>query len=413
MNQDSNFFVGQPAFKQLISPIDKCMVNRIAREHGADRYVKRFYAYEHLLTMLFGILGDSYSLRELVLGGLVKADRLGHLGIGFKLCRSTISDANSRRPSSVFGAIYAELYRRNRHFLSDSRLASLRPVKNLFAFDSTTVTLFSDVLKGCDKAYEKGSRRGKRKGGIKAHALIKVSEGAPCLVRLSAAAVADGNYMRELKNLDKGSMVAIDRAYCYHAVFEELSERGIFYATRLKDIVKYETKELFSCEGGTEGILRDERVLLSIPRKAKLKNKKHEARRVEYIDPGDGKKYVFLTNNFKLKAITIARIYKKRWSIETMFKKIKQNFQLKYFYGDSANAIETQVWCVLIACLLMTLFKAMHKIRGMSFSNMMFIARCVLMEYVWLCKLLAEPERTLMKMLSRQNRAQAPPTLFG
>ena len=119
-----------------------------------------------------------------------------------------------------------------------------------------------------------------------------------------------------------------------------------------------------------------------------------------------------LTNNFKLKAITIARIYKKRWSIETMFKNVKQNFQLKYFYGDSANAIEIQVWCVLIACLLVALFKAMHKIQRMSFSNMMFIVRCVLMEYVWLHMLLAEPERTLMKMLFKQNRANAPPTLF-
>jgi transposase len=140
------------------------------------------------------------------------------------------------------------------------------------------VTLFSDVLKGCDKEYERGRKQGKRKGGIKSHAMLKVSEGVPCLVRLSAAAVADGNYMKEIKNLERGSMVAIDRAYCHHGVFEELSEKGIFYTTRLKDIVKYEVMETFSCKGKPEGILRDERALLSIPKKAKLKNKKHEAR---------------------------------------------------------------------------------------------------------------------------------------
>jgi len=96
-----------------------------------------------------------------------------------------------------------------------------------------------------------------------------------------------------------------------------------------------------------------------------------------------------------------------------MFKKLKQNFQLKYFYGDSANAIEIQIWCVLIACLLMAVFRAENKIGKMSFSNMMFIVRRVLMEYVWLRMVLAEPERTLTRMLSKQNRAQAPPTLFG
>jgi transposase len=119
---------------------------------------------------------------------------------------------------------------------------------------------------------------------------------------------------------------------------------------------------------------------------------------------------VFLTNNFKLKAETIARIYRQRWKIELMFKKLKQNFQLKYFYGDSANAIEIQVWCVLIASLLMTVFKAMNEIEKMSFSNMMFATRCILMEYVLLRMVLTAPEKTLEKIF--YNRANAPPTLF-
>jgi hypothetical protein len=411
MSQSSNFFVGQPAFKQIVNLVDKNTVYRLAREYGTDRYVKKLCTYKHLLAMLYGILSDCNSLRELTLGSLVNADRLSHLGIDFKICRSTLSDSNAKRGSLVFGALYSEIYRQNRHYLSDSRLAAWRPVKNLFAFDSTTITLFSDVLKGCDKEYEKGSRQGKRKGGIKSHAMIKVSEGVPCLVRLSAAAVADGNYMKELKNLEKGSMVAIDRAYCYHSVFEELSERGIFYTTRLKDIVKYEVDKVFFHEDKAEGILRDERVLLSIPKKACMGKEKHEARRVEYIDQNDKKKYVLLTNNFKLKASTIAKIYKKRWSIETMFKRIKQNFQLKYFYGDNANAVETQVWCVLIACLLMTVFKSMHKIK-LSFSSMMFVTRFALMAYIWLSKVLLAPEKTLEKMLEKQNPAQAPPSLF-
>jgi transposase len=155
--------------------------------------------------------------------------------------------------------------------------------------------------------------------------------------------------------------------------------------------------------------MRDERILISLPGR----EEKHETRRMEYVSPEDGKKFAFITNNFKLKAATIAKIYRKRWKIELMFKKLKQNFQLEYFYGDSVNAIEIQIWCVLIACLLMEVFRAANGVKKMSFSNMMFIVRRVLMEYVLLRAVLVEPEKTLARMLSRQNRAQAPPTLFG
>jgi hypothetical protein len=355
--------------------------------------------------MLYGVIGDCNSLRELVLGCLVNASKLSHLGIDFKICRSTLAEANARRDSSVFEAIYISIYERYSGILPDSRF----PVKRLFVFDSTTITLFCDVLKGCDKAYEKGSREGKRKGGIKVHALMKASEGIPRLVCLDAAAVSDGRHMRDMENLEKGSMVAFDRGYSSHDVFEEFSELGIFYTTRLKDNVRYEVAEELPLGENASGVVKDERILISL----RGVKKQHEARRVEFIDPASGKLFVFLTNNFKLKAATIANIYRKRWSIELMFKKIKQNFQLKYFYGDNANAVEIQVWCVLIACLLITIFREKNNIQKMSFSNMMFVVRRVLMEYVLLYAVLLEPERTLTKMLSRQNLAQAPPTLFG
>jgi hypothetical protein len=404
MSKDSNLFSGQPSFKQITSLLDKPMISQISDSFQSDRYVKKLDTYKHLVIMLYGIFSDSYSLRELVLGCLIDANKFCHLGIDFKVCRSTLADANARRDSTVFESIYISLYERYKHLLPDSRL----PVKNLYAYDSTTITLFCDVLKGCDKAYERGGKSGKRKGGIKVHSLIKASEGIPCLARLDAASVSDSKYMREVEFLEKGSMVALDKGYSDHEVFEELSERGIFYTTRLKNNVCCETVGEAFCPDNAEGIVRDEHVLLSL----RGKERKHKARRVEYISPDDGKKFVFLTNNFKLKAATIAKIYRKRWQIELMFKKLKQNFQLKYFYGDSANAIEIQVWCVLIACLLMSVFRAANKIQKMSFSNMMFVVRRVLMEYVWLCAVMTESERTLARMLSKHNRAHAPPSLF-
>jgi len=197
MSKDSNLFSGQPSFKQIISLLDKSMISLIAKDANSDRYVKKLDTYKHLLIMLYGIFSDSYSLRELVLGCLIDANKFCHLGIDFKVCRSTLAEANARRDSTVFESIYISLYERYKHLLPDSRF----PVKNLYAYDSTTITLFCDVLKGCDKAYERGGRAGKRKGGIKVHSLIKASEGIPCLARLDAASVSDSKYMREVEFL--------------------------------------------------------------------------------------------------------------------------------------------------------------------------------------------------------------------
>jgi hypothetical protein len=155
MSKDSNLFSGQPSFKQITSLLDKPMISLIAKDAQSDRYVKKLDTYKHLLIMLYGIFSDSYSLRE----RLIDANKFCHLGIDFKICRSTLAEANARRDSTVFESIYISLYERYRHLLPDSRI----PVKNLYAYDSTTITLFCDVLKGCDKAYERGGKAGKRR----------------------------------------------------------------------------------------------------------------------------------------------------------------------------------------------------------------------------------------------------------
>ena len=412
MSQNSNFFVGQPAFKQIVDLAGKELVLALVSKYGSDRYIKKLKTWEHFIVILYGVMSGCASLRELVLGLTVKASRLRHLGFVCRPPRSTISDANRRRGSDLFGDLYMQLYDKHSRFLSDSRPSNRRerrkrqPVKRLVAYDSATITLFMDVLKGCDKEYERGRKAGKRKGGIKVHSMMNVSEGAIRLACLSEAAMSDGKRMRDLLTLEPGSMAVFDKGYSSHEVLEEMSGLGIFYTTRLKDNVKYETwSEVLHEPGSGGGVASDSRILLSLPGKAK-----HKARRIEHIDPESGRKLVFLTNNFKLKAATIARIYRERWKIELMFKKLKQNFQLRYFYGDSANAIEIQVWCVLIASLLMAVFKAMNEIEKMSFSNMMFATRCVLMEYVLLRMVLAEPEKTLEKIFC--SRANAPPSLF-
>jgi hypothetical protein len=181
MSKSTNF-IGQPILKQLLFFIEGVNIKKIAKQHDAERYVKKFDTRKHLIVMLFGVIEGYHSLREVVIGMLSNAHKLVHLGMDYMVCRSTLSDANERRKNVVFGDLYMGVYRLHREILSDSRLSKL-DIKRLFAMDSTTITLFKDILKGCGRL----PKEGKKKGGIKAHTIIDLSYNMPCLVRYTEA----------------------------------------------------------------------------------------------------------------------------------------------------------------------------------------------------------------------------------
>jgi hypothetical protein len=199
----STFFSGQPIFTQLLKFIPKSTVVTIARDSKADRYSKRFSTYEHLVTMLYSIFNNCNSLREVATGMLASEQRLGHIGIRYHPRRSTISDANNRRKADVLGEIYYNLYNRYAPFLSDSRKNS--KASKLYIFDATTISLFQEVLRTSGK-----NPSGKRKGGIKVHTLIRSDQDVPCMIRYSAAAANDSQYLKEIQ-LPKGSIIVFDR----------------------------------------------------------------------------------------------------------------------------------------------------------------------------------------------------------
>jgi hypothetical protein len=158
--------------------------------------------------MLFGVIEGYHSIREVVLGMLSNARKLGHLGMNYMIRRSTLSDANQRRQSAVFADIYMSTYREHVEILSDSRLSKLY-IKRLYAMNSTTITLFKDILKGCGRL----PKEGKKKGGIKAHTVIELSYNMPCLVRYTEATRHDHMLLSEI-HLEKGSLYYIRQRVC-------------------------------------------------------------------------------------------------------------------------------------------------------------------------------------------------------
>jgi len=339
----STFFSGQPIFTQLLKFVSRDSVIRIAQQHQADRYSKRFNTYEHLVTMLYSIFNNCNSLREVATGMLASEQRLSHIGIRYHPRRSTISDANNRRHADVFGEIYYTLYNRYASFLSDSRKKS--KASRLYIFDATTISLFQEVLRTSGK-----NPSGKRKGGIKVHTLIRSDQDVPCMIRYSAAAANDSQFLKEVF-LPKGSILVFDRGYHDYKTLNRFANDNITWVTRRRKQLTYKVLQVYK-KTDDETIISDERIELGWRSGTKV-----TARLVRYKDVASSELYEFISNNFRMKATTIAGLYQKRWQIELLFKCMKQNYPLKYFLGDSENAIQIQIWCSLIADLILKIVK--------------------------------------------------------
>ena len=398
MGKSTNFS-GQPIFNQLLKFIDKSEVRKIAKDHGSERYVKKFTTYNHLVVMLFVAFEGYHSIREVILGLLANAHKLSHLGLSYLVKRSTFSEANIRRSSKVFEDIYMSVYRKHASGLADSRLND-KELKRLYIMDSSTISLFKDILRGVGR----NPKSGKRKGGIKAHTLIKADENVPCLIRYSEAAKHDHMFLQDAQNLPSGSIVTFDKGYVDYQMYEAFTVKSIWYVTRLKDNALYKARKEFDIPDDSDsGVLKDEEVVLLYGRD---KSEEHKARRIAYWDSENERLFEFITNNMELPAEKIAYICKKRWQIELLFKQLKQNFPLKYFLGDNENAIEIQIWAAMLANFLISLIRSKVK-RSWAFSNMVSIIRRQLMNYINIYAFLENPEKCwLMQIQSEKNKYQ-------
>ena len=401
MGKSSNFF-GQPIYGQLIKSLDRAKIIEMSRRHGGEKYVKSFDGYTHLLTMLYAVIQRFDSLRKIETSMTAEVRKLHHVGIETVPKRSTLSDANARRPEKFFEEVYRDLYEVNKDILSsDSRRnGSEEWIKRLRIIDSTTVTLFSNAI---FKGVGRHPKAGKKKGGLKVHAVIYANEGVPCDVRYTSAATND-SFMLAPSHYSRNEITAMDRAYINYVKFEELTDRGVIYVTKMKKNLNYEV--LVDCMHQNPQGLMEYRELVVVFRRDDIS---HIARIITYVDIKKGKQprlISLLTNDFDMPPETIVAIYRRRWQIEMLFKQIKQNFPLKYFYGESANAIKIQIWVTLIANLLLSVLQSTLK-RRWSFSGLATIVRIVLMYYLNLEKFLNQPDADMNILLAKAS--ESPP----
>ena len=404
----STHFIGQPMYNQVIKLLDKSKILQISRELGGERYTKHFNVWIHLVVMLYAVIKRFDSLREITTSLLADTKKLAHLGIMFKISRSTLADANKRRPEAIFETIYRDLYARYRHeLISDSRSSKCPKWMNrLQIIDSTTISLFSNLL---FKGVGRHPKTGKKKGGIKVHTIIHANEGVPSDIKFTSAATND-SFMLKPSHLSKGDILAMDRAYIDYEKFEKLTQRGVIYVTKMKKSLKYQITSdvMYQTPNG----LMEVRVqYVTFTKQTKDGFINHNARIITYADEKKHKLISLLTNDMGSDPNEIIAIYRQRWEIELLFKQIKQNFPLKYFYGESANAIKIQIWVTLIANLLLMIMQK-RLTRCWSFSGLASLVRIVLMYYVDFYSLFNNPEKDWENMRILDENPPPQLTLF-
>lgn len=391
MDKTTHFF-GQSVFGQLISLIDPQIISESVKEYNSDYYIKRFKTSDHLISMIFCTFAKCTSLREVSGAMLGLSGKTKHFRLENIPYRSTLSDANSRRNSEVFGMIYNELYKKYQHIISDSRIKAVIN-KQIEIFDSTTISLFHDLL----KCVGRKPKNGRRKGGIKVHTIINVDETVPKLIWFSNAATNDHILLSKLK-LDPNIIYVFDKGYNDYKAFKLFSGSNTGFVTRIKDNAVYNIKEQNEIEDHIHsGVLED--VIIEITIKEKSGVTKLKVRKITFYDRVLKRKFEFITNLFDMRADLLAAIYKLRWQIELLFKQLKQNFPLKYFIGDNENAIKIQIYCALIANLPMTVIQKQLN-RKWSFSNLVCFCKIHLFNYIHLMRFLEHPDKDWLKIES-------------
>lgn len=279
-------------------------------------------------------------------------------------------------------------------------------MKRLRIIDSTTITLFSNLL---FKGVGRHPKTGKKKGGIKVHTVIHANEGVPSDIKFTSAATNDSSILKPTA-LSGGDIMAMDRAYIDYEKFEQLTQRGVTYVTKMTKNLKYTilSDTIYQTPDG----LMEVRIqnVESVKRKKDGDTIHHKSRIITYVDVKKRKLISLLANDMESDPEEIIAIYRQRWEIEVLFKQTKQNFPLKYFYGESANAIKIQIWGTLIANLLLVMQKGLT--RKWSFSGLATMVRITLMYYVDFHSLFNNPEKEWEIILSEASGAPPEPSLF-
>lgn len=368
---------GTHLFGQVLALISRTEFALAVRDHKAERAAKGFTCWDQLVAMLFCQLGQAKSLREICDGLASCGGKLQHLGVKHVPKRSTLAYANEHRPWQLYETVFGHLLAKCQVTLHGKR--PFRFKHRLYSFDSTTIDVCLSLF---DWAHYM-----RTKGAIKLHLLLDHEGYLPVFAHVTDGKVGDVEVARQL-DLPADSMVVFDRGYLDYALYARWTARGVWFVTRARTNMDYRVVASAEVRENT-GVIEDARIELT-SNHARRQGCTCVLRRIVYRDDASGEEFVYLTNNMRLAASTIARIYKDRWQIEAFFRALKQNLKIKTFVGTSANAVRIQIWTALIAMLMLKYLQLKAR-RGWSLSNLVALIRWSFFTYRDLWRWLDDP----------------------
>ena len=341
-------------FSQLIGFLPDRDFRRCVQNYNGDLRHREggFSCWDQFLCMAFAQLTYREGLRDIEACLRSSPTKLYHMGVGGRVSKSTLADANERHDWRIFADFAQIVIRRARTLYMDDPFGEeLR--QSAYALDSTTIDLCLAMFPW--------ARFRQRKGAVKMHTLLDLHGNVPTFVWISDGKLADVKILDQLIP-EAGSFYVMDRGYVDFERLHRFTSASAFFVTRTKDNVQLKRLTSRRKESG-DGVMSDQIVVL-----ATADSRRHypdKLRRIRYHDADNDRYFVFLTNNFDLPALTIARLYKARWQVELFFKWIKQHLRIKAFYGTSQNAVKTQIWIALTIYVLIAIIK---KELGLSVS---------------------------------------------
>jgi len=352
---------GRILFSQLFDFIPRRKFNECVKRHRGDHRIRSFSCREQFIAMSFAQLTDRESLRDIEISLQTVKKKLYHIGIRSPVSRSTLAHANKTRDYRIYEDLAHFLISRARKLYVNEDFG-IELEQSAYAIDATTIDLCLSLFPW--------ARFRKRKGGIKLHTLMELKGNIPCVIWISEAKTHDVAFLDDI-DYEPGSFYIMDKAYIDYQRLFELNMSKAFFVTRAKTNMSY-TRRAYRKVDKTTGLRSDQTIAL----KGFYASKDYPEilRRITFKDPETGKRFTFLTNNFKLDALTIALLYKCRWQIELFFKWIKQHLRIKSFFGNTHNAVKTQIWIAISVYVLVAIIKKELKIERSLYEMLQILS---------------------------------------
>ncbi|HEY8748377.1 MAG TPA: IS4 family transposase [Tepidisphaeraceae bacterium] len=340
---------GRNVFAQLVEFLPRRAFENAVSRYRGNRRVRSLSCMDQLLAMIFAQLTGRSSLRETVSCLRALGTRRYHCGIRGTIARSTLAEANEYRDYRIYMDTALAMIAAARIELPvDRELARLDA--QAYALDSTTIDL-------CLKLFP-WARFRRRKAGIKAHTLLDLKAGIPVFLRVTHAKTHDLWALDQIVP-EPGAFYVFDKAYVDFARLHRLHCAGAFFVTRAKKNMDFTVRQRQAVDAAA-GVKADRLIRLAGIKPRRLYP--DTLRQIRFVDPQTGKRLKFLTNNLTLEASSIALLYHKRWKIELFFKWVKQHLHIKAFFGNTPNAVKTQLWAAVIVYVLVMRLKHRYQL---------------------------------------------------